>query len=201
MRVFGKYAVKAGKRAVDYIRDDLRKKYGLASAAWAVVAGPGVGKIGEAHAGPLSIVPLSENRVRLECEPFAPESGLWNGPNVIPDNLGDGSLEASLWHDLVWGFADDIAEQTGRTRQEVMKWGNGILCSCWRGYGEKVYRKRRNRLARAAYGVCEFARRWWKAVFVAAAVAGIAGCHGCAAPPQWEMEDASAMEQTEGGGG
>lgn len=195
------------RKAYRYVRDDLDARYGLREAAWAVFRGDGIGVLGrslEVHTvrvGVLDITFVSEDRVRLDSRPFKPESGLWNGPNGIPDNLGDGSFEMSLWHDLVWEYAKKIAEILGVSEQKVMKWANGILAAAYRGYGEKRGKKSGWR-AWIAYNVCERSRRWWHRLFpalLAALALGIlAGCSGCASPPDWDLEDSNLTEVLDG---
>ena len=158
------------RKAYRYVRDDLDARYGLREAAWAV---------------------FRQFSVAV----------LWNGPNGIPDNLGDGSFEMSLWHDLVWEYAKKIAEILGVSEQDVMKWANGILAAAYRGYGERRGKKSGWR-AWIAYNVCERSRRWWHRLFpalLAALALGIlAGCSGCASPPDWDLEDSNLTEVLDG---
>lgn len=192
-----------------YVEDDLHHYYGLSSPAWASFKGDGIGVLGKSlevgvvEVGVLRIEFVSASLVRFSATAFLPLLKLWNGPNVIPDNLKDGSFEMSLWHDLVWAYAKAIAAALGVTEQEVMAWADGILDSAYRGYGKKHGKNVRVR-ARIAFNVCEWSRRWWRKVFpgavcLAVVLAMAAGCSGCAAPPGWEMEDASPIEWTGGG--
>ena len=209
--------LKAGSKVVRaaarYVDRDLHTYYGLAKPAWVSFKGAGVGVLGrslevrQVIVGVLSIEFESADKVYMSAVPFEASTKLCNGPNGIPDNLGDGSKEMSLWHDLTWEYAKQIAEILGCTAQEVMQWANGILDAAYRGYG-----KRRGKnvgwRSRIAYNVCEWSRRWWRMLFPAVvAVAlcimncalciAIAGCSGCASPPGWEMEDGSEIEWTE----
>ena len=82
-----------------------------------------------------------------------------------------------------------------------MKWANGILAAAYRGYGEKRGKKSGWR-AWIAYNVCERSRRWWHRLFpalLAALALGIlAGCSGCASPPDWDLEDSNLTEVLDG---
>ena len=197
------------RKAYGYVLDDVGHHYGLASPAWAEFSGDGIGvlgrslEVGSVTAGPLTVVFRDAGHVRLESAPFAPEDRHWNGPNVIPDALGDGSLEMSLWHDLGWKFAEMIATALGCTVQEVMRWFDGILAAAYRGYGERRGRKSGWR-AWVAYNVCERSRRWWKRVFPGAvslvlAAVLLAGCSGCVSPPDWDLDDSNLGEVLDGG--
>lgn len=202
-----KAASKVARAAAKYVDRDLHTWYGLAAPAWAVFTGEGVGVLGKSleagvvEVGPLAIYFFSTSQVRLECAVFAAAAKLWNGPNGIPDNLGDGSMEMSLWHDLIWEFARQIAEALGVTEQDVMKWGDGILAAGYRGYGARRG-SRTGWRARVAYNVVEWSRRWWRKLFpalLAGLTLGIlAGCSGCATPPDWELDDGSEIEWSGG---
>ena len=108
---------KVAKAAARYVDKDLHTYYGLTKPAWASFKGDGIGvlgcslEVGVVEVGPLTIYFFSKDQVRMECVPFEPASKLWNGPNVLPDNLRDGSFEMSLWHDLVWELAEAIGVQ------------------------------------------------------------------------------------------
>ena len=193
--------VAAVSAAVKYIKTDLGSRYGLEKEAHCTIRGEGVG-IGSASAGPLRIESeKGGNRVRLTASPFAADTGYWNGPNVIPDNLGDGSLEASLWHDLIWTFCDELAAQLGMTRAQLLAWSNGVLAAAWRGYGKRKYGRSEasgRRRGWLAYNVCRIGAwikaLWLKLCCMALATALLAGCDGCATPPDWEVESASDIE-------
>lgn len=205
---------KAGSKVVraawKYVDNDLHTWYGLEKDAWASFRGDGIGVLGKSlevgvvEVGVLRIEFVSASLVRFSATAFLPLLKLWNGPNVIPDNLRDGSMEMSLWHDLVWAYAKAIAAALDVTQQEVMAWADGILDAAYRGYGKKKYGKDVRVRARIAFNVCEWSRRWWRKVFpgavcLAVALAMAAGCSGCASPPGWELDDASGIEWTGGG--
>ena len=179
--------------ALHYVRDDL---YALSAPARLVLSGVGV-CIGDAECGPLRITSHPDSgRVVLEASPFPAESGYWNGPNVIPDHLRDGSFEASLWHDLIWTFCGDIAVQTGKSAAEILEWSNGILAAALRYYGRELYgRSDGRRRGWLAYQICRIGA-WIKRFFVriscmALAAGLLAGCNGCANPPDWEVVESS----------
>ena len=199
-----KVGSKVARAAWKYVDRDLHTYYGLSTPAWASFRGDGVGvlgkslEVGAVAVGVLKIEFVSASLVRFSATAFLASLKIWNGPNVIPDNLKDGSFEMSLWHDLTWAYAKVIAAALGATEQEVMAWADGILDTAYRGYGKKHGKDVRVR-ARIAFSVCEWSRRWWRKVFpgavsLAVALAMAAGCSGCATPRGWEMEDASPIE-------
>lgn len=191
-------AAKAVPKIIRYIEKDLKAQYGLSAEASAEFHGSGIG-IGTCTVGVLTIE--SEpggSTVKLIAQPFAPESGLWNGPNIIPDDLDDGSMEMSLWHDLIWVYAKEIAAKLGMTEQDVMQWGNGILVAAWDGYS-KNHGKNRKMVAKLAFHVCEVGRRFWRLLFAIAFAITISGCDGCVQPPDWKLGHTTEIIVIEGG--
>lgn len=204
-----KVGSKVARSAWRYAQGDLHHYYGLSNPAWASFKGDGIGilgrslEVGAVEAGVLRIEFASASLVRFSAAAFTAALKLWNGPNVIPDNLKDGSMEMSLWHDLTWAYAKAIAKILGVTEQEVMAWADGILDAAYRGYGKRKYGKDVRVRARIAFNVCERSRRWWRRIFpgavsLAVALSMAAGCSGCASPPGWELDDASGIEWTGG---
>ena len=179
------------KRAVQYVKEDQSARYGLKDHTTIILYGDGVG-IGRVDAGVLHIVgKKGGDTCTLLADPFKPEDGLWNGPDVIPNDWSDGSMEASLWHDLIWHYAADIAEQTGLTVREVKSWGNGILKAGWEAYGVKLGKDGWwNRFkAWCAYQLTELVKGWYgknKAGLLVLAVLSCGG--GCYTAPDWTAE-------------
>lgn len=179
----------ATKAALDYIRDDQRRKYALVKRAVVSLEGPGVGRY-HYQDEVLGILSPTPNVCILTAEPFAAETGNWNGPDALPDNLKDGSFGMSLWHDLVVGRAKKIAKaNTGATEQEVFAWANALVPALMELYAEKPPRPW---WKRAVYGALEFGRPFYhplkkllKPLFSVAAVAASCGFGGCNAPPDW----------------
>lgn len=200
-----KVGCKAARSILHYIDEDLHTYYGLSKPAWASFRGVGIGVLGKSlevgvvAVGVLRIEFVSAELVRFSADAFVAALKIWNGPNVIPNNLKDGSMEMSLWHDLIWAYAEQIAKILGVSVQVVMEWADGILDAAYRGYGKKKYGKDTRLRARVAFNVCEWSRRWWRKVFPGAVClllcCGLAaGCSGCASAPKWDMEDASEIE-------
>lgn len=198
-------AIFVAQIALRYFRDDLAHAYGLREEASITLHGDGIG-IGSAEAGALSIISnKGGNTVTLVAKPFEARSRFWNGPNVVPDTLKDGSLESSLWHDLIWQFAPCLSKQLGISTHDLLTWSNGILAAAWEYYGRVLYGrsaesgKRRGWLA---YNVCRLGA-WVKRLLlrfsILAFVTLLAGCSGCYTPPDWTVSDASAIEAVEGG--
>ena len=148
----------------DYVRRDQNARYGLTATATVTITGAGVG-IGDADCGPLSIRSTPGGDVCvLTCSPFDADEGLWNGPDVLPNERKDGSMEASLWHDLIWGFAADIAVQTCLDDAAAVKqWGNGVLYAVWSATARRngTWSWFNRILARVAYNVTTWSRRWY----------------------------------------
>lgn len=200
-----KVGSKVARSAWRYVQDDLHHYYGISAPAWVSFKGAGIGvlgkslEVGTVSVGVLRIEFVSAAAVRLYADVFSSVSKLWNGPNLIPNNLKDGSFEMSLWHDLVWAYARQIAQILGVSEQAVMEWADGILDAAYKGYGKKKYGKDTRLRARVAFNICEWSRHWWRKIFPGAVCLIVccgllAGCSGCVTPPNWEMEDASEIE-------
>lgn len=204
------FVLSAGRRILSYLYDDVTKAYGLAEAASCTLSGPGIG-IGSATAGPLTIEsePGGE-QVTLRCKPFSARTCWWNGPNIIPDGLRDGSFEASLWHDLLWEFCDEFCLALGMRDKDFLRWADGIFAAAYKGYAAKKYGKERGAFARLAYNVVRAGaaikvrarrlKKWFlNGLCIAVATVFFSGCSGCAAPPDWVLEDAGEINYMPGG--
>ena len=89
------------KTLLGYIERDQNAKYGLKNEASITIGGANIALSKNVDCGVLHICNITDYQVMLTCDAFDAESGLWNGPDIIPDNLKDGSFEASRWHDLI----------------------------------------------------------------------------------------------------
>lgn len=182
-------------KAIEYIKEDQSKQYPLNETRSLTIEGDGVGRFNFSSQY-FDIVKNSNNSTTLVARPFAAETGLWNGPDILPDNLPDGTFQASLFHDLIWGMSKDIAATNNATESDVEIWGNGIMiaimkkyakreggCKLWQRivyntlhYGRIVYRPAKNLLKR---------------IGVLCAVLFLGGCTSCLTPPDWNVSDAS----------
>lgn len=109
----------------------------------------------------------------------------WNGPDLINNKVKDGQLESSLWHDLSWHFAQEIAVAWGCRVVDVKYWANGLFYAAWKDYGEYYpSAKFVSQKARVAYGVVHFATPWYhriKKLFgLSLVLLSVSGCEGCA---------------------
>ena len=204
-------------KVIKYIRDDLSHSYGLASRVRLQVRGDGMNRLlgltairefrFTARDWSFSLHLKGSDTVDFDAGPFPASLAIWNGPNVIPNNQFR-SMLASLFHDLIWGHADELAKAFGVTRQAVLRWGNGILYAVWIYASDS---SRSGRLeARLAWYACEFSRHWFHPVMrllhalgfatstvcVCVVLGGCAG--GCAPPPGWtvvRLEGADAVQR------
>lgn len=195
MIVAGKAVYKAVNHAVKYLKDEASGHYALLSPVHVAVSGEGAGGVNWAN-HILQIVSIDDDNVRFHAEPFAATTRFWNGPSVVKD-FDDGRIEASLFHDLIWTWADEIAEANGMTAEEVRTWSNKHLAVMWREYG-----KRHGALgwavrlkSWAAANVCNSAlARWWRKIIALAVLASlVGGCSGCIGVPGWTVDDASEV--------
>lgn len=174
--IAGKLLKKGGEKAVKksidkiikYLKDDQLKSYALeerveillkqddvcATSAWLWLHAPDKATKWATDDGSLEIDWSQYSLgLRLAANPFPASAHLWNGPDVI----GDGyfaAMFASLFHDLIWGHADEIAKAFDVPRETVLRWGDGVLYAIWHTVEPGL-------MSRLAYGVCEFAVPWY----------------------------------------
>ncbi len=191
-----KKAVDLARLGIEYVERDQKIMLGLTRPQWVVFEGPGIAR-GSFDNGILAITSRrgggadGADVVRLDARAFSALMRFWNGPDGICNKVGDGRLESSLWHDLTWKFAAQIAAEWGFTEMEVLLWANALFAAAWKGYA-KFYPDARfvNLKVRVAYGATQFAAPWYHRLkrilgFTVFAVCFV-GCHGCAlfdAPP------------------
>ena len=191
----GRTAYKALNHAVKYLRDEASGHYALLEPADVCVSGEGAGGVNWSN-HVLKIVSIDDDNVRFRAEPFAATTGYWNGPSVVAD-FDDGRIEASLFHDLIWTWADEIAEANGMTEAELLTWSNLHLAVMWREYGKRkgcIPWAVRMKTWLAAQVVNSWAARWWRRLTVLALLATmLGGCSGCIGIPDWTVDDASEV--------
>lgn len=194
---------KVADKIIKYIKADNEESFGLDEEVSVVLMGDGVAYAGAALVpreyttkdGSLTIAQTFDAidwGVRLVAHPFAAESRLWNGPDVIANNQYR-SMLASLFHDLIWEHADEIAEAWGVTKQDVLRWGDGVLYACWMYASEDSLRGRIE--ARVAWQVCEWSRGWYhslkKLLGLHCLAFALLLAAGCGTPPDWTVAEIS----------
>lgn len=186
-----KKSIDLAKHGIEYIEHDNKVSLGLRKPQWIGFEGIGIGR-GDFDNGVLNITSLKNSEqdgadnVVLEASVFSALMRFWNGPDLINNKVKDGRLEASLWHDLIWRFAKEIAATWGCSEDKVYEWANSLFYAAWKDYGSMYpSAKLVTQKARVAYGVVSFAAPWYhklKRLFglalVVLCVCG--GCEGCA---------------------
>ena len=204
--------MKAADKIIKYIRDDNERSYGLDEQVSAVLSGDKVTLCREGRTnsfvpvteittkdGSITISPCAdglEYAVRLVAHPFPASSRLWNGPDIIKDNQYR-SMLASLFHDLIWEHADEIAKAWSVSKQAVLQWGDGILYALWMyASADSVWGRVE---ARLAWSVCEWSKGWYHSAkkllglhCVAFALLLVAA--GCGTPPDWRVVEISGTK-------
>lgn len=194
--------MKAGQKVFKYIKADNEASFGLDEEVSVVLMGDDVAYAGKVLVpreyttkdGSLTIAQTADAidwSVRLVAHQFPAESRLWNGPDVIANNQYR-SMLASLFHDLIWGHADELARAWGVTKKDVLTWGNGVLYALWMYASADSMRGRIE--ARFAWMACEFSKSWYHAF------KKLVGLHclafalllaGCGTPPDWTVAEIS----------
>jgi hypothetical protein len=98
---------------------------------------------------------VAEDEYELVAYPFAASVGCWNGPDIIPNEVDDGRMQMSLWHDLGFFYSAEIAAQVGMEAEAVLEQFNIILAIVWKYYGGKPWK------IAVAYNVCQWAKSWY----------------------------------------
>ncbi len=191
---------KMADKVIKYIKADNEACFGLDEEVSVVLDGEGIAYIRgnqlavcDTADGSLSISAVWSNGwlVRLTAHQFPASSHLWNGPDVIANNQYR-SMLASLFHDLIWEHANELAEAWGVTKQDVLTWGDGVLYALWMYASEDSFRGRIE--ARVAWQVCEWSRGWYHSL------KKLLGLHsilfalllaGCGTPPDWQVVEIS----------
>lgn len=196
--------MKAGQKVfkyIKYIKADNEASFGLDEEVSVVLMGDDVtlfqggGCVEDVTTadGSLSIAPVESGLdwgVRLTAHPFPTSSHLWNGPDVIANNQYR-SMLASLFHDLIWEHGDELAKAWGVTKQDVLRWGDGVLYALWMYASEDSMRGRIE--ARVAWQVCEFSRGWYhslkKLLGLHCLAFALLLAAGCGTPPDWTVAE------------
>ena len=190
---------KVADKIIKYVKADNEACFGLDEEVSVVLMGDDVGLVAghfieDAYTtadGSLSIKPEWSNGwlIRLVAHPFAAESRLWNGPDVIANNQYR-SMLASLFHDLIWEHGDELAKAWGVSKQDVLRWGDGVLYALWMYASED---SRRGRIeARVAWQVCEWSRGWYhrlKKLLGLHCLAYALLLAGCSTPHDWTVSE------------
>ena len=207
-------AVAVLKKVADYIRKDQAAAYSLPTDVSVTLDSRAVAAFLPADFtqfttadGSLTVerVPDEDkpNLVRLTAHPFPAESKLWNGPDVIP-NKWFRSMLASLFHDLIWVHAGEIAAALGKRELEVLRWGGDALYLIWVYGSEDSFLGQRE--AWLSFQATQYAAPWYhkiKRLFGALALAvalgaAAVGCsEGCFTPPDGAVVDISGGEVVE----
>lgn len=197
--------------AIKFVRNDQKKKYGLKTRHVSHIYADGIGKFNFDN-GQYRIESPTPNETILTAEPFDPDSGIWDGPSMTWDMtiLGgktprkDGLFEASLNHDEIFHFAEEIAKANDCTVEEVYEWANRILQLEMKYYAQINIPAERSLIRR----ILDFAAGHYSKIkkivrhflpMIGALVVGalVAGCVGC-----WPEEEgtvvADPIDWTEG---
>jgi hypothetical protein len=193
--IAGKALGKVVNHAVKYLKDEASGHYALLEPADVCVSGEGAGGVNWSN-HVLQIVSIDDDNVRFRAEPFAASTGYWNGPSVVAD-FDDGRIEASLFHDLIWTWADEIAEANGMSETELLTWSNLHLAIMWREYGRRHGCKALAVRAKSwlAAQLCDswLAKVWRKLTVLVLLATMLGGCAGCLQIPDWTVTDAGEV--------
>lgn len=193
---------KVADKIIKYVKADNEASFGLDEEVSVVLMGDDVGLVAghfieDAYTtkdGSLSISAVWSNGwlVRLTAHPFPASAHLWNGPDVIANNQYR-SMLASLFHDLIWGHAAELARAWGVSKRDVLTWGNGVLYALWM-YASADSRRGRIE-ARLAWMACEFSKSWYHTVKkwlgLHSILFALLLASGCGTPPDWTVAEIS----------
>lgn len=201
------------EKTIDYIKDDLTGHYALNGDVSVTIRGEDVcdilgwqervvelhhksvdAKGNEFNACVLTIwSDTTDHKVVLTAHRFPAFAKLWNGPNVIPNDDYE-SMLASLFHDLLYVFMEELADKLNVSTKDVRKWADDILYAIWSGAARNPIERLK---ARIGYGVCRAfggifrsLTKWF--IFIVAILAFVGCC-----VPDWTLEDVQGEEQIE----
>lgn len=193
--------IEIGKKMFEYIKDDLTSWMSLKEDVTVKIKGEDVTELfGKQErmicVGKLTIwSDTTDNKVVLTAHPFEANEELWNGANVIPNDDYE-SMLASLFHDLLYGYMDNIAKQLGCKTSEVRKWADKVLFVIWHDTATSGWERFK---ARVGYRVCRLFGGMFHTIskwFVIALI--IASLSGCTCVPNWELvevENGEAVQE------
>jgi len=205
--------IAAAKKAIDKVRDfisyiekDQEVMLGLREPVWIEFTGKHICRK-DFYNGLLCISNnYSENKVRLDISAFSALLRIWNGPDLIDNWVLDGRLEASLWHDVIWVYAIEIATAWNCSVEDVLEWANSLFYAAWKYYGELYPESKFVPIkARVAYGIVSFASPWYHKfkkflvklgimsvlVFTLGMCVGASGCSIFGPPPDSQVTGSS----------
>lgn len=189
----------------NYVKEDQRADYPLPGEVSVVVKSRKVASLVRSpyttKDGSLTVEPVDERHVRLVAHKFV-RCGLWNGPDAIPNNTLRGML-ASLYHDLIWVHAAELAAAWGCTELNILRWGGDVLYLVWMWASKDTWWGRRE--AWLAFQVTDFAAPFYhrllprvkKAVGATVLALLCSGCTGCYSLPDGEVESVDGVEVVE----
>ncbi len=198
----GRKVVKVADKVLKYLKEDNSHSYGLDEEVSVLLSGKDVAWPASSAVsladyttqdGSLTIAFCETSldvAVRLVAHPFPVSSNLWNGPDIISDTKFR-AMAASLFHDLIWEHASELAKAWGVSKTDVLGWGDGVLYAVWMWASEDTLLGRIE--ARVAWSVCEFSKGWYHTAkkwlglhtIALATLLAAAGCVGT--PPDWQV--------------
>jgi hypothetical protein len=201
------------QRAVrEYLRDDKRASYPLTGDVWIEIKSKRVAKrlegfkFGEytTKDGSLTLRRIDEKRVRVTAHAFQRVSKLWNGPDVLKNNEL-ASMFASLFHDLMWGHREELAEVLGITPKGVKRVANDVFILAWRAIDPSLKGRVKSYFAFQALSA---ATPWYgekkqshasenAIVALAFAAVALSGCSGCYSIPDGEATEVGGVDVVE----
>ena len=184
------------QRAVrDYLRDDKRASYPLTGDVWIEIKSKRIAKrinalkggVYTTKDGSLTLCCFGDRTVRVTAHAFQRVSKLWNGPDILKNNEL-ASMFASLFHDLMWGHKEELAEVLGLTPKGVKRVANDVFVLAWRAIDPSLKGRVRSWIAFQAvsaatpwYGEKKNAHASENALvalaFAAVALSGRSGCY------------------------
>lgn len=189
----GAMAVAGLVKAFQYIKDDLTSWYSLKEQVSVRIKGEGINELlGKQeqmhHIGKLGIYnDVSDSSVLLIAYPFEASEQLWNGANIIP-NTDYESMLASLFHDLLYGYLEELAKEFKCTESEMRKFADDVLWVIWfckaRSNTERIKAHIGYRVCRWFGGVFKSLSKWF---YLVLAVSLFSGCSCFTPPPDWEL--------------
>ena len=179
------------KKIIDFIKDETGTHYELKEEVSVTISGKGVTDIFGICEQMICLDNLTiwfdstDNKVVLTAHPFKSDELMWDGVTGLPDTDYE-SMLASLFHDLLYVYMEDLSSKINKPVKEVRKWADQIFWAIWNGASRSWVEKLKAKIAfgtvRTFGGIYHTVSKWF---LIIAALSLLSGC--CV--PDWNLDD------------
>lgn len=144
------------------------------------------------------ILKISSDEVSTDVaiNPFNPSEKIWNGISCMPDSWTKAGTYASIYHDVIYSYADEIKEFTKDENFDVYDFADNILYTVWNNYQGSSFTSKIAYQAVKSFGKCY---RWITGIFSIILISVLlCGCQaGCYSYPDWKLVDHDTISDSD----